>query len=463
MKLNLNLRIVTLLWLPLALLVACGKQEPSVKQEKKQVAQEVYIYAYPLVLMDVSKRVMAAKAPVNTFHHMRAFPDHTFTDVVSPNADTLYSSVWLDLAKEPIVLSLPAMGKRYYLMPMLDAWTNVFASPGTRTTGNGKGDYAITGPNWKGDLPKGVTNIKSPTEMVWMIGRTQTNGKADYAAVRKVQDQYRLTALSAFGTPSAKTKTPAAAPAPGADTKSAPVDQVAAMSAESFFSRFASLLPGNPPLKDDGPMIEKMKKLGIVPGQPLDLKKLDAASANGVKEGAKAALEGIVAAARKGGGGLKNGWTIHLDIGTYGTEYPKRALIAWVGLGANIPEDAVYPLTRVDADGKPLNGANRYVLHFDKGQTPPVNGFWSLTMYNDKQFFVENPIGRYAIGDRDTLKLNKDGSLDIHIQHESPGKDKESNWLPAPKDGFNLVMRMYWPKKPVLDGTWVPPAIKRVN
>lgn len=434
---------------------------PAVNQEMKRLAQDVYVYAYPLVLMDVSKQVMTAKQPINRFLHSRSFPDHTFTDVVSPNADTLYSTAWLDLSQEPIVLSVPPMGKRYYLMPMLDGWTNVFASPGTRTTGNGPGNFAIVGPKWNGTLPKGVKEIRSPTEMVWIIGRTQVNGKADFAAVAKLQDQYKLTPLSAWGKPGAVPATPLKI-AVSADVKRSPVEQVAAMDAQTFFSRFASLLPDNPTLPDDGVMIFKMRKLGIVAGKPFDMSKLDPAAAMGVGEGAKEALDGIVAAA-KNGDETKSGWIEHLNLGNYRTNYPLRALTAWVGLGANLAEDAVYPMTRVDAAGQPLAGAKKYVLHFDKGQMPPVNAFWSLTMYNEKQFFVANPIGRYAIGDRDRLKFNQDGSLDLYIQNQRPGKDRESNWLPAPKDDFNLIMRLYWPKKPVLDGTWQPPAVRRVG
>src|SRR5262245_15810024 len=192
--------------------------------EASESADEAYVFGYPLVLMDVTRQVMTAvpkaegrKAPANQFIHMREFPDYTITDVVSPNADTLYSTAWLDLRKEPIILSVPDVGKRYYLMEMLDAWTNVFASPGARTTGNGCGDFAIVGPQWKGKLPAGVKEIKSPTNMAWVIGRTQTNGKEDYAAVRAIQDQYKLTPLGAWGK---DYKPPDNAPvAPGIDAK----------------------------------------------------------------------------------------------------------------------------------------------------------------------------------------------------------------------------------------------------
>jgi hypothetical protein len=455
-------------------LAACGKSEPppapkaaapappAVDEGMKRLATEAYVYAYPLVLMDVARQVRTARLPVNTFQHKRALPDAASTDVVNPNPDMLYSQAWLDLAREPIVLSLPDTRGRYYVMPMLDAWTNVFQSPGKRTTGTKKGDFAITGPKWKGELPNDVEQIRSPTEMVWLFGRTQTNGKADYAAVARIQDQYRLTPLSQWRKPGAKPPMPAAAPA-GVDIKTPPVEQVAKMDAPTFFTRFAKLLPGNPPAKDDAPVVEKFKKLGIVAGRPLDLSKLDAAAAKGVEDGTKAAHDAIIAATKGSTGDLRNGWTIHWDLGRYGANYGLRAVIASVALGANAPEDAIFMSTRFDAGGRPLNGANKYVLHFDTGKTPPADAFWSLALYNDKQLLVANPIDRYAIGDRDKLSFNPDGSLDITIQNTNPGKDKESNWLPAPKDNFNLILRIYWPKPELLNRAWTPPGVKPVT
>jgi hypothetical protein len=457
------------------MLVACGKSAPppppkietppapTANEEMKRLATEIYVYAYPLVVMDVTRQVTTAKTPLNTFQHKRAFPDASSTDAVNPNVDTLSSQAWLDLAREPIVLSLPDTRDRYYMMPMLDAWTNVFQSPGKRTTGTKKADFAIIGPKWKGELPKDVEEIRSPTEMVWLNGRTQTNGKADYAAVAKLQDQYKLTPLSQWHKAGAKAVHASPGPQPGVDIKTAPVEQVAKMSTQAFFTRFAALLPANPPAKEDAPVVEKMKKLGIVASQPFDMSKLDAAAAKGVEDGVKSAHDAIVAAASGSTGDLRNGWTIHWDLGRYGTNYGLRAVIASFSLGANAPEEVIVPATRLDGGGRPLNGANKYVLHFDKGKVPPTNAFWSLAMYNDKHFFVANPIDRDAIGDRDKLGLNADGSLDIYIQYDNPGKDKESNWLPAPKDSFNVILRIYWPKPDLLERRWIPPGIQRTT
>ncbi len=456
------------------LLSACatGPQAPAAPQSAaapsdaaiKGLSAQVFAYAYPLVLMDVTREVMTARVPPNTFGHKRSFPDAGFSAVVSPNADTLYSTAWLDLSAEPVILSLPDTHGRYYLMPMMDAWTNVFASPGKRTTGTRKAVFAVTGPKWTGTLPPGVREIRAPTDMVWLLGRTQTNGKQDYAAVRRLQDQYRLLPLSAWLRDGAARAAAAPASLPAAavvDAETPPVEQVAAMDAQAFFTRFAALLPANPPAADDAGMVESIRRLGIVPGAPFSVTALEPSTARAVQEGATAALAGIVAAARHGEQGAE--WTMHRDLGNYGTAYGKRAVVAWVGLGANLPADALYPGTRVDAAGQPLSGAHRYVVHFAKGQLPPTDAFWSLTLYNDKQAFVANPLGRYAIGDRDRLKYNRDGSLDIHIQNSRPPAKQVANWLPAPPDAFNLMLRVYWPRKAMLDGTWMTPLVERLD
>ena len=462
-------RVLSCIFMAVAL-CACGKSgTPPTSgagsafeaQGLRQLAQEVYVYAYPLVLMDVSRQVLTARTPANQFRHSPGFPDANFTGVVSPNADTLYSSAWLDLDKEPLILSVPDTKGRYYVMQMLDAWTNVFAAPGKRTTGTGSGDFAIIGPHWQGQTPTGVTEIRSPTAMVWLLGRTQTNGASDFPAVHAIQEQYKLTPLSVWNVAPATTAGAAATAA--LDTKTAPVAQVAAMDAATFFSRFAMLLPDNPPAVEDAPMVEKLTRLGIESGKAFLLDKPDAASSRAIQGGARDGLASIAAVAKSGVPGGTTGWTIHRGLGRYGTEYLKRAFVAWLGLGANLPEDAIYPTLRVDAEGQPLNGANRYLLHFDKKDLPPANAFWSLTLYNDKQVFVDNPLNRYALGDRDRLKYNKDGSLDLYVRNTSPGKDKDANWLPAPTDSFNLMLRIYWPKPEVLDGTWVPPQVKKVT
>jgi hypothetical protein len=436
------------------------------EQQIRGIATEAYLFGYPLVMMDMTRQLGTNvpksgqnAAPLNQFGNMRSFPDATFTTVVSPNADTLYSFAFLDVSQEPIVLSVPEMGNRYYLMQMLDGWTNVFAAPGTRTTGSAKGDFAVTGPLWKGTLPAGVKEIKSPTSMVWIIGRTQTNGKGDFAAVNDIQNKYKLTPLSSFG----KSYTvPENVPVdPSVDMKAAPVDQVNKMDAATFFTRLNALMKSNPPAPADAEAIKRFAQIGVAPGKSFDLQGMDSSITQQIVGGVRDGLTRISSEARKSHGKNSGGWEFMLNVGRYGTDYLWRAVVALIGLGANIPEDAIYPRSTKDADGKLLNGANQYVVHFPKGQLPPVGAFWSITMYNDRQFFVPNPIDRYAIGDRDKLTFNADGSLTLYLQNESPGKDKESNWLPAPEESFNLLMRLYWPKKEILDGVWNPPKIER--
>jgi hypothetical protein len=442
---------------------------PSLSEEQAfQLGVEAYIYGYPLILMNVTKDISTAvparqgmKAPINQFAHASAFPDASFTDVVSPNADTLYSVAWLDLLHEPIILSVPDTDGRYYLMPMLDAWTNVFAAPGKRTTGTGRADFAIVGPEWMGEIPAGVQTIQAPTCMVWLLGRTQTNGKADYDAVRAIQAQYRLTPLSHWGKPyTPPTDMPVN---PMVNAQVSPVEQVKAMNAANFFGWMCHLMKTNPPAVADADTVKNFAPIGIVPGQEFEIRSLDDAVVRGLERSLTVGYDQVVAAGNSPNAQMKNNWLMMYDLGTYGTNYLSRAGVAWVGLGANLAQDAIYPMTRVDRDGNLLSGNHRYVIHFDSDQLPPIHAFWSITLYNSRQCFVDNPLNRYAIGDRDPLIVNSDGSLDLYIQTESPGAEKEPNWLPSPEDSFNLIMRLYWPKPAVLDGSWSPPPITRVT
>jgi hypothetical protein len=428
-------------------------------------AREAFVFAYPLLLMDATRAQMTATAtptataaPVNQFANLPEFPDPSFQTVVSPNADTLYSTAWLDLTEAPIVLSVPDTDGRYYLMPLLDAWTNVFASPGARTTGTHSGDFAIVGPDWRGELPRGLREIHAPTSMVWLIGRTQTNGRGDYDAVHEVQSGYRLTPVGAWGRPYAPP--PGRSDADAAASAAAPVDQVAAMDAETFFGRAARLLMDNPPRSADTAAMARMRHIGVAPGS---FAGLDDRVRGAISAGMADGLAAVEAEGRRPRAEVRNHWALIPDLGQYGTNYLRRAAVAWLGLGANLPSDALYPITHVDSDRKPLNGSSSYLLHFEVGETPPVHAFWSLTMYNDRQFFVDNPLDRYAISDRDPLEFNADGSLDLLIQHTRPVERVESNWLPAPAGDFNLILRMYWPRAAALDGTWVPPPVTRVG
>lgn len=436
---------------------------PKVNEETKRLAAEVYIYAYPLIVTDVARAVHTAHEPYNTFEHRRTLTDASTATTSNPNADFLYSEAWLDLSKEPVVLSVPDPRGHYYLIALLDAWTNVAGSFGKRTMGNDKGDLAIVGPRWKGTLPGGVAEVKSPTEIAWLFGRFRPNDRNDLAAATKLQDQVKVVPLSQFGKRAGK-----AAPAGGGanvDTKTPPRDQVTAMEPAVFYSRLAALLPGNPPAKEDAPMVEKMKKLGIVAGQPFDVSKLDPLTATSIEEGAKQARDQIVKAGQSGGSAdIRNGWKIDRDLGRWGVDYGKRAVEAWRGLGINAPEDAIFMQAIFDGGGHRLDGSTgQYVLHFAKGAAPPTDGFWSLSLYDMQQHFVPNPQNRHNIGSGDNLRVNPDGSVDIYIENASPGADQASNWLPAPKAPFNLILRVYWPKQDLIDGRWNPPGIRKLG
>lgn len=438
-------------------------------EEAREIAVEAYVYAYPLVLMDVTRRVSTNAAapqsggrlgaPVNQFAHMAAFPDADFTVVVRPNADTLYSALWFDVATEPLVISVPASGGRYYLLPALDMWTDVFMSPGSRTTGNQAQTMAIVGPDWKGRLPAGMTAYRAPTASGWLVGRTQTNNSADYAAVRQFQAGIKAVPLSAWGKPDYR---PPAGRVDPAQDMSAPVEQVARMDAATFFGRYATLVARNAPHQHDAPMLDRLARLGLLRGKPFDLA-AQPDTVRGAMEAAPALALKKIAGAARGLGNVANNWRIPLTpIGTYGTDYLRRAVIAQFGLGANVVEDSIYPSAFVDSDGKPFDSGARYVIHFDKDQLPPVRAFWSLAMYNERQFFAANPLGRYSIGDRDALRYNADGSLDLYLQRDAPPAELQANWLPAPASGsFSLTMRLYWPGPAALEGQWKPPQVRR--
>ena len=438
------------------------------EREAMETVVQAVIYGLPLVMMDLTMkrstnvaRPLGIAAPANQFAHAPIFPPATFKNVVRANVDTLYSSAFLDLSSEPLVLSVPDTGGRYYLLSMLDAWTNVFATPGARTTGTKAGDFAITGPGWTGPLPAGIRELKSPTNMAWILGRTQTNGPQDYSAVHAVQSGFKLVPLSLCGR---SYVAPEGVVDPNADMKTPPVEQLQHMTGAAFFTALSRLLKSNPPPAADAAMLEKLATIGVIPGKAFDPGKLDPAVAKDLEGAVPAALAALQGEARQMGAAV-NGWRIpKMNIAAFGTDYDARAFIALIALGANLPADSLYPTSFVDGDGKPLDGANRYILHFDAGLTPPVNAFWSVTMYDPQSFFAPNRIDRYAISSWMPLRRNGDGSLDIHIQHDSPGAEMEPNWLPCPEGGFNVTMRMYWPRDEspsIIDGSWKPPAVRR--
>jgi hypothetical protein len=441
-------------------------------EEAAGIAVEAYVYGYSLITTEVTRVQMSnfpkaegMHAPMGQFANALRYPPADYRGVSAPNADTLYSLAWLDLA-EPQVFSHPNMGKRFYLFEMTDLWMTDFNTPGTRTDGEAAAKYLITGPGWNGTVPSGMKQIKAATRYIVILGRTYADGTdQDYKAANALQAQYSIVPLSAYGKPY-NYEAPPVNRNPGFSMTDSPQKVINAMDTSTYFNMLAKLMGGAaPPAPEDAPILARMAKIGIVPGQPFDMSKLDSAVQTALKDVNSAAMKGI-ADNKASLGAIVNGWVITKDLGVYGTNYMKRAVVAAYGWPANLQLDAVYPYTTVDSTGKTLTGANKYTLTFPKGGTPPVNGFWSITMYeveSDGWWFTPNPLNKFTVSARNNLKYNADGSVTLYFQNDSPGKDKEANWLPAPKGEFIPMLRMYWPKDTppsILDGSWKPPAVK---
>jgi hypothetical protein len=424
----------------------------------ESLAAEACFYGYPLVLSDITFIALAGRSPdgtaaYNRFHHMREFPDASFTDVVSPNVDTLYSIAILDLGEQPVTLSVPDMGDRYYLLPLLDSWTNVFASPGTRTTGNGPGKFCIAGPRWQGRVPEDAACIRSPTSRSALIGRTQTNGRQDYGAVRAVQDGYTLSVDPAYRPPK---------PPDYFDPATPPKYQVEKLSAGEFYKRLNNLLTKEFPAGADAPLLERLGAIGISAEREFDPEALPPPLWKAVERGYEKAKSILESDAPRSP--LKGAWRqSRNDLGDYGIDYRFRAATAHYGWGANLTADSVYAGANTDDGGNPLSGAGNYVIRFAPDALPPVKAFWSITLYNGRQFLAANPLDRYALGDRDKLVRSGDGGLEIWVSRTPPENAPPENWLPAPEGTFNLIMRLYWPDERILNGTWPLPAIVPEN
>jgi hypothetical protein len=451
-----------------ALTLPAAAQSAITEQEAHAIGVDAYLYFYSLITMEITRKQSTniepgkqfGKGPMNTFTNVPAYPPADFKGVVRANFDTLYSVAWLDMTGEPMIVSAPDTGGRYYLLPMLDMWTDVFASPGWRTTGTQAADYVVTPPGWSGAVPAGMTRIMAPTPYVWIIGRTKTDGPPDYDAVHKIQAGYKVTPLSQWGRPAQPVEVKID---PAFDMTTPPKVQVDTMPAGKYFAYAAELLKVHPPHLTDEPIVAQLRRIGIEPGKSFDIEKADpairSALASVPDEAQKLMAWKIPTLAR-----VANGWSMNTDtMGVYGNYYLKRAIVAQVGLGANLPEDAIYPLNLGDETGRPLDGANKYVLHFEKGDTPPARAFWSVTLYDAEGFQVANALNRFAVSSWMPFRYNADGSLDLYFQNETPGKDKEANWLPAPKGAFNLTMRLYAPRSEALTGKWNPPPVTRAS
>jgi hypothetical protein len=450
-------------------LVGCQKAEEKVKEEVAYVAgMEEYVYGYPLVMMDVTREVTTAapnsgeySAPINQFARIRTYVNPDFKNVVRISVNSLWSFGFLDLDTEPMIVSLPDMNGRYIVMQALNMWTDDFASVGTRTNGGKAGNYLIAGPKWNGAAPKDVNDVfRSSTRYAWVLVQMSAASPADFAPIHAKQDQLKITPLSAWGKPyTPPTNVPVN---PNVDLTATPFDQVRLMTGAVFFGRLAKLLAENPPYPADDRMIEALRKLGVEAGKPFDPTKLDPGILKGINEAPAAVNKKFVTGPYEMS--AVNGWINMLNLGAYGKDYSTRAFIANVGLGALTKEDAVYPSAFVDSTGTALDGDHKYVMHFPKDQLPPsAAGVWSISPYRDN-FYVKNALNRYGTLSSMPLKYDADGSLDVYLQKDSPGKDKESNWLPIPPSGsYNVTVRIYQPKQSIIDGAYHLPPITRVD
>ncbi|MEU7023860.1 DUF1254 domain-containing protein [Streptomyces sp. NPDC046203] len=430
------------------------------------VATDVYVFGYPLLLMDITRQLQTNTVEVtdelalpNQFCHHGKLPDPAMKIVVRPNLDTLYSQAWLDLSDEPMVLSVPDMPGRYWLMQILDSWTNTCENPSSTNSGTSEThDYLVTGPGWSGDT-HGLTQLPMPTDTAWIIGRIEVHDDADQKNVQELQKSLTLTPLSAWVagtyTPSPGTYTPSPGTFdPAIDMETAPAEQVTGLGARDFFDRLCALLATNPPSPDDPDAMAEFATIGIVPGGDVDTLGTDDLEA--AKSAALARIGGHA------GPAPVNGWEFFTsDIGAYGTDYDQRAYIAMTELGANLPADALYPGITVTADAGTAHRA--FTLTFPAGQTPPVDAFWSLTAYDADGFLIANDADIYSIGHRTPAPVPDatTGDTVLLIQDQDPGTPlNATNWLPVPADAtFALTLRLYAPRPPALDGTWEPPAL----
>ena len=445
----------------------CVNQNRVSPEEARQIAEEAYIYAYPMLdnyktmyMLSIWEDSPAYEAPLNTLHNITTLSGPESTTVVRPNNDTYYTQAILDLRREPMVISVPAIGdKRYYSFQLIDMYTHNFDYIGTRKTGFDEGSYLIAGPDWVGEKPEGIDKvIQTETNLIIALGRTQVYGPDDAEQAQALMANYSLHALSSF----LGTEAPAAP-----EALSFPPFSPEKVKTVEFISYLNFLLTTVSPHPAESELFQRFSRIGIGPGKPFDAENLDPEVKEAMEAGIASAMEKIEAEIANLGE-QKNGWM--LVAGAFGNrdfmqgKYLTRAAAAMFGIYGNDLAEAYYPETTLDADNEALDGSkHNYLLHFDRDKLPPVNAFWSLTMYKlPEQLLIENEINRYKIGSgTEGLKYNEDGSLDIYIQKANPGDELKSNWLPAHDGKFSLQARMYWPEKEALNPLYVPPSVEK--
>lgn len=429
---------------------AAAAQQTMAAQE---LLEQAYLYAFPLVLMDATRKVSTntetpngTRAPINQFIHAEKLADAASRAVVTPNVDTIYTQAFLDVGSEPMLYGVPQTD-RFFNVQVLDAWTNtaaVLEAPGL---------YAITRSDWQGELPEGVQRINVPTNRVWTIARIVLSGQEDLPNVRAIQDKMQLMPLSAYQMDS--WTAPAGTYDPAYDF--VPVQHVLALSPQEFFDTANQLMETNPPAAADAPVLRELAALHVGPGEKFDDKAL------GLFSGLRwklmlLQLKGKLKAEAANYAQQMGQWIYYGDpIGDFGTAYTYRAMVALMGLGANTTDIAIYPKTEVDNTGAVLTGKKTYTLHFDSFPPTLEKGFWSVTAYGKDDFLIDNPIDRYCVNDRSGLHRNPDGSIDIILSKEAP--EDTTNWLPVGEGDFHLFLRIYKPDTAALEG-WQPPVVR---
>ena len=454
--------LAALLFSQTACLAATADEDgPVLKMRASLAASDGYVFGFPVLLMDETYQAATEKpylcglgGPVNTFTHKLSIPDPDFRAVVRPNVDTLYSSAFLDLTDGPMVLDVPEIKDRFYLMAMLDAWTNNFAGPGSQSNGGKPATYLIVGPDWTGTTPDGMTRIDAPTNLVWIIGRTELKGHDDVSTVNRIQKAYKLEPLSGA--------LPAHSDAPCRPMKGEqePEDTIKSLSGAEFFSRLDRLIDLYPPNPKDEDKLKKLALINVGPNAQGRVESLSASNIDALESGTARGQKIIDAAL---GFGSRGAWApspTKVPLGNYDDNYLVRAVVAQIGFGANRNEFAVYQNATATGDGNQLDGSRGvYELRFAAGETPPINGFWSVTVYDSDGFLSENPIDRYALGSNSGLVANEDGEIVITFSTSKPEDVPQENWLPIPSEPFEVTLRMFGPDEAILKGKWSAPPI----
>lgn len=438
--------------------------------QARDIAADAYVYAYPLVLMDVARRVQTnvqvpdtafgAGAPVNRFTHMSRPADPLLHGLPYPDVDTLWSLLWFDVSKEPLLIEVPDARGRYYSITLADMWSDVFSAPGSRTAQDGLRVYAIVASDWHGKLPKPAEALRAPTNAGLLRLRVAYRDLRDLGAAQGFQMAVEATPLSRWG----KKTVPPEGHFDVALSRRAPVDQVGEMPAQEFFSAFAELASRYPPHAGDDPVLQRMARLGLAPGQRFDPSRLPADIRAAVEAGAlrgQASVRSPMQPRPRRG----DAWRMpDRRLGSYGTDYALRARAARVQLATPLPEDEIVLRAAADSEGRLLDGSFRYEVRFDRGQLPPADALWSMTLYNDRRELYDNAVNLYAVGSRHPLTPAADGTSTVYVQYAPPAGEQLRNWLPAPQSGrFTLMLRMYQPREDAVEGLWRPPSIRRIQ